>query len=51
MMHNAPENIDMKNKRSYQIDQLRKRDFETIIETDSIKATPKSFVNSDKFNL
>ena len=24
---------------------------QTTIETDSIKATPKSFVNSDKFNL
>ena len=51
MMHNAPENIDLKNKRSYEIDYLRKRDLETIIETDSINATPKSFVNTDKFKL
>ncbi len=51
MMQNAPENIYLKNKRSYEIDQLRKRELETIVETESVKVTPKSFVNTDKFKL
>jgi hypothetical protein len=51
MMQNEPENVDLKNWRSHEIDELRKRELEMIIENEPMKVTPKSFVNTDKFKL
>ena len=51
MMQYAPENFDLKNWRSHEIDDVRKRELEMIIANEPMKVTPKSFVNTDKFKL